>query len=119
MRLGRISRFAAVLVLVAGPTAGIAALAGPAQAATAVPASCTSADGSNYNGGDIPPEIVALNWEICDGFHVNFPAAIYKDESGTWVEVASGSGEASYVCNGTTENQYKNQSGVTITAPCV
>jgi hypothetical protein len=126
MRSGRITRFAAVLILVAGTTTGMSALALPAQAATARPglsaggsAACTPAHSIFYNGGNTPPDVTAINWELCDGFHISFPATIYKDESGTWVQVASGSGEAFYYCNGTTANQYMNQSGQVITAPCV
>jgi hypothetical protein len=125
MRSARIGRFAAVLVLVAGTTTGMAALALPAQAATAAPAlgptgtGCTMEHDIFYNGGNTPPDVTALNWENCDGFRIEFPATISKDEAGTWVQVATGSGDAFYYCNGTTANQYKNQSGQIITATCV
>ncbi len=125
MKSGRITRFAAVLVLVAGTTTGISALALPAQAATARPAAgpvgsgCTMVHDIFYNGGNTPPDVTALNWEICDGFRIDFPATIYKEESGTYVQVATGSGEAFYYCNGTTANEYKNQSGMVTSAPCV
>jgi hypothetical protein len=91
-------------------------LALPAQA---VPAACNVVHSIFYNGGNTPPDVTAINWEVCDGFRIDFPATIYKNESGTWVQVANGEGEAFYYCNGTTDNQYKNQSGQTITATCV
>ncbi len=116
MKSGRIARFAAVLVLTAGTTTGLLMLALPAQA---VPAACNVVHSIFYNGGNTPPDVTAINWEVCDGFRIDFPATIYKNESGTWVQVANGEGEAFYYCNGTTDNQYKNQSGQTITATCV
>jgi hypothetical protein len=116
---------AVVLALAAGTVAGVPALAGQAQASarispvTAIP-QCTTEHVQDifYNGSTTPPEVVAENEYVCGQIHVESPAAIYKDESGTWVEVATGSGFAYYHCNGSAANKYEDQAGQVITASC-
>ena len=66
----------------------------------------------------MPPHVAGEHLLNCPPVHGNLPVTIYKDESGSWVAVASGSGLAFYYCNGSVMNAYKDNSGDQITAPC-
>ncbi|HEY7142680.1 MAG TPA: hypothetical protein VH637_00405 [Streptosporangiaceae bacterium] len=111
----RIARAAAALALAAGSTTAVIAAAGPASAITCTPIH-TLAYYPPVNG---PASVAGQNYMYCDGFRDYLTMDIYKLESGTWVQVATGPGHAAYLCNGTTSNQFKDQSGDQISAPCV
>jgi hypothetical protein len=126
MNSRRFVRFAATLVLASGTMAIAPVLAVQAQAAVRSPSSaaipqCTAEHEQDifYNAYTVPPMIVAENEEVCGQIHVEEPATIYKYESGSWVQVATGSGYAYYYCNGSTDNKYEDQAGQQVTAPCV
>jgi hypothetical protein len=126
MSAGKIARLGAAVALAVGAAAGVPALAGQAQASVRTSLAhaslqCTTEHEQDifYNGSTIPPEVIAENEYVCGQIHVESPATIYKYESGSWVEVASGSGFAYYYCNGSTDNKYEDQAGQVITAPCV
>jgi len=135
MTFRRITRSGAVLALAGSGMVAALSLAGPVfavQASAAVRLSpgveatgCTTdhVQGIFYNGTTTPPMIVADNQDVydCSGeiIRVDLPASISKLESGTWVNVANGSGYAYYYCNGTADNQYEDQADQVITATCV
>ena len=128
MTLRRLARVGAAMALAAGSVTGTFGLGASAQASVhAAPAQCSKPLSLiHYYQYSTPPYVVAEHFEECSlaqsvrpYFLVGLPVTIYKLESGTWVSVATGEEIAEYYCNGTTTNEYKDQSGDEVSAPCV
>lgn len=124
MRSHSLARFCAIPLAV-GTVVGGSALVAPAYA-TQQPSpitartTCTHVHSLFYDQ-TLVPSITGQNYLYCTpgGYRDYLTMTISKYESGTWVQVASGPGHASYNCNGTTMNMYEDNSGDVITAPCV
>jgi hypothetical protein len=103
--IGRLRKVGAAVVLAAASGGITVAATPPAFAAAHV---CQN--NSGYTLGTDPAEITAHWYHFCDpGGNSPEDVSISKDVNGTWVEVAEGSGTATYVCQGTAETQYSVQ----------
>jgi hypothetical protein len=114
--LRRCATIAAAVAVAAAPGGMAAAASVPAQA---VPygTGCVWELGHQFYTD--PPEIYAYDVLYCPTHTYDYPVSILKLENGTWVDVASGSGSTTYVCHGTTENEYQTSfNGVDFDEAC-
>jgi hypothetical protein len=122
MTPGKLARLGAAMVLTVGAAGGILGLSGSAYAAgrASSPAYYQQEHFIRYDQYTSPPEVVAENYLTCPPpiHECGLQTTIYQDESGTWVEVATGNEIAVVYCSGSFMTTYKDQSGDEVTAPC-
>lgn len=104
----------AALAATAVTLGGLAATAAPAAAATL---SCVTSAGHYETAGS---SITAYKfWSCSNGDEIPLPVSIDQYQSpGVWNEVASGSGFATYYCNGFGLNEYRASSVNTFAVRC-
>jgi hypothetical protein len=104
-----LSRRLAVAALALGTAGASLVIATPtrALAASHSPRSCTIYKDLELITDNGPTYLLAVFEDICPDSVEKLPIKLQQlSSSGTWVIVATGTGNATYTCNGTTEREY-------------